>query len=135
MKGEKVDDVPSKQSILNYTLKKINYHLSRNTSNEKDVYYVYKYFFSNYYDLKYEFSTKELAEELDKLYIESRVKQYYLYIASRISFIEYKDNSLTEKEIKEIFEVMNQVVEYLIKTDKKQKTSFFQKVKNLFIKK
>jgi hypothetical protein len=134
MKGEKVDGVPSKQSILDYTLKKINYHLSRNASNEKDIYEVYKYFFSNYYDLKYEFSTNELAEELDKLYIEAKVKQYYLYIASRISLIEYKDNSLTEKEIKEIFEVMKQVIEYLIKTDKTHKKTFVQKVKLLFTK-
>ena len=127
MEGEKKEATLSKREILSYTLKKIDYQLSRNVVADKELYDIYKYFFSNYYNLEYEFSADELSKELDKLYIEQNVRQYYDYIISRISIIEFKDDSLTEEEIREILGILREVVVYLTNnsspTEKKQ--SFF----------
>lgn len=132
MKGETVVEKPTKKDVANDVLKKINYHLSKNSINEKEVYDVYKYFFSNYYELDYEFSAQELIQELDKVYIEDKVKQYYLYIASKISIIEYKDNSIVEKERREILEVLKQVVIYLLKNQPAPKSNLVKKIKSYF---
>ena len=100
MEGEKKEVTPSKKEILGYTLKKIDYQLSRNVVADKELYDIYKYFFANYYNITYEFSADELTKELDKLYIEQNVRMYYDFIISKVSIIEFKDDSLKEKEIR-----------------------------------
>lgn len=132
MKGEIVVEKPTKKEILRDSLKKINYYLTKAVVTEKEVYEVYKTFFSKYYELNYEFSAQELLMELDKVYIEDRVKQYYEYIAKKISVIEYKDNSLPDNELKEILELLKQVVEYLIKNEPKIKKDFLKKIRSYF---
>lgn len=134
MEGEKKEVTPTKKEILNYTLKKIDYQLSRNVVADKELYDIYKYFFTNYYNVEYEFSADELSLELDKLYIEQSVRQYFDYIISRISVIEFKDDSLSEKEIRELLNILREVVVYLLNNtgNEKKPTKFFDKFTKLF---
>ena len=135
MKGETKGDKPTKVEVIANSLQKTKYLLIKSAINDKEVYECYKYFFSNYYELDYEFSAQELLLELDKVYVEENVRKYYDYIINKVASIEFKDNSLNDEELFEVLKVLKTVMVYLKKIKPEKKEGLLSKIFGVFRKK
>ncbi len=121
----------TKADIVSEVLKKIEYHLSKNSIDESELYNVSKDFFKRYFELDYEFTYKELLEELDKIYLESELKENTITYVEKMGEIEYKDESMEDESLRKMFKYLHAIVKKMPANESKNKKGFLEHVKSL----
>lgn len=129
------DDIAAKKIALDAIIKKIDYHLNKNSLSDVDLYYLIKDFFREYLNLKYEFSLDELISELDKIYLDTEQRERTLEFINKVKIIEYHDSSFSESRIKEFIVEFSAITKLLIKNTQYENKSFWDRFMTSFRKK
>ena len=118
--------ISSKKLLKDLIHKKIAYYLSKAYLKDTDIYNVFKEFFSELLELKYEFTCGELLNELNKVFLDKSVRAKTVHFIDKISLIEYKQNAYSNEDIRKLFNEFDGLVNLLIsKTLDEQKKGIF----------
>lgn len=123
----------SRRLLRDSIKKKITYFINKTYIEDTDIYNVFKEFFSEYLEIKYEFTCLELKKELDKIYLEVPVRKRVNNFIDKLRVVEYDENALTEEEIRKLFKELDSIVDILIKGTKEKK-GFVESFKKFFFK-
>ncbi|MCF7872101.1 hypothetical protein K9L97_03640 [Candidatus Woesearchaeota archaeon] len=130
MERERGEDVKanskvSKLMLADLTKKKIDYYLSKNFITDVEVYSVFKEFFSEMLEIRYEFTCLELKEELNKVFLEDSVERDVLLFIDDIRAVEYQEEPFGQDKLKELLKRLKHIVDALVIHEKKNSKSFF----------
>jgi len=118
--------ISSKKLLKDLIHKKITYYLSKAYLKDTDIYNVFKEFFSELLELKYEFTCGELLNELNKVFLDKSVRAKTVHFIDKISLIEYKQNAYSNEDVRKLFNEFDGLVNLLIsKTLDEQKKGIF----------
>lgn len=126
------ETIGSKKLLGELTHRKINYYLSKTYLDDADFYKVFKEFFTELLEIKYEFTCNELIKELDKVYLDESIRARLRNLIAKVNIIEYKEKAYKDEEIKKMFEELKNLVNILIKNNNTVKKGFFAAIKRLF---
>lgn len=103
--------------------KKIDYALAKAFLKDFDVYNLVQDFFAEFLNLNYKFTHEELVKELDKLFLEEKLKNKIINFLEKLSFIEFNsDSEPTQEELKKLVlefkEIINQLIIFQEETHK-----------------
>ncbi len=95
-------------------LQRIDFLLSKKIVTEEELYYFVKEFFKQYLHLDYEFTYEELEEELNKIFIDEETREMLDKFLEEVSFIEFSDIKLSDKEIKDLLKTFALIIDMII---------------------
>lgn len=116
------------KTVKSEVLRKVSFLEHKAIIDYKEVYSLIRYFFKKYLDRDYEFTIRELREELQKTYIPANLREDTNKLLDTIERMEYATIHYTKDELVTILQVFRRVVESLVKTLTQQQ-SFMAKVK------
>lgn len=125
----------NKGEVIKKTISKIKYINSKNKISEKEIYLTIKDFFKKYLDLDYEFTHEELVEELEKNYIEPKLKNKIIHLIKMIGVIEYSDKKFTQEQMKNMLFCFQESLAYLSKEENGKTSKIMQFLEFLKLKK
>ena len=106
--------ISSKKLLKDLIHKKIRYYLSKAYLEDTDLYNVFKEFFTELLELKYEFTCGELLNELNKVFLDKSVRAKTVKFIDKIKLIEYKQNAYNNEDIRKLFNEFDDLVNLLI---------------------
>ncbi|MFP4524399.1 MAG: hypothetical protein ACLFO2_03765 [Candidatus Woesearchaeota archaeon] len=110
------------------TQKKIAYLQSKRSLKDLEVYRLIKEFFKEYLHAHYEFTFDELVKELDKVYIEKKLRENVYKLLRDFSTIEYKDEEMPQETLQQVLSTFSKLVDALIKSPSEKKQGFLSKL-------
>jgi len=129
------DKYISKKLLLESTIRKIDYYSSKNSLTDIELYYVVKDFFTEFLELKYEFSLDELLLELDKIYLESDQREVINSFINKIKIIEFEDSTFSQEKVKDLMREFSLIARKIAKLNEPEKKGFMKKITSFFVKK
>jgi hypothetical protein len=133
MTGSK-DKYIAKKNILEAIVRKIDYYSSKNSTTDIELYYIVKEFFTQFLELKYEFSLDELILELDKVYLDSEQRNKTLAFINKIKIIEFEDSTFSQEKVKDLIREFSVIARTLAKINEPEKKGFWKKMGTFFVK-
>lgn len=106
--------ISSKKLLKELVHKKIAYYLSKAYLEDTDLYKVFKEFFAELLELKYEFTCGELLNELNKVFLDKSTRAKTTNFIKKIRLIEFKQNTYTNEDIRKLFKEFDDLVNLLI---------------------
>ncbi|MEM4259862.1 MAG: hypothetical protein QXG00_01350 [Candidatus Woesearchaeota archaeon] len=95
--------------------KKIDYALEKAFLKDFDVYNLVQDFFAEFLNLNYKFTHEELVKELDKLFLEDKLKIKIINFLEKLSFMEFNsDSEPTQDELKRLILEFKEIINQLI---------------------
>lgn len=108
------------------TEQQIKYLYEKAILSEEEIYTMIKDFFGSLLELDYQFSHEELLDELNKTYIDSKIKQDIEVMVKNIGRIEYNSSvSFQPEELKQFLSQLQEISDKLILEEAKQNSKGF----------
>jgi hypothetical protein len=131
--SRELSDLEKKKILKENHHKKIDYALAKAFLNDFDVYNLVQDFFAEFLNLKYKFTHEELVKELDKLFLEDRLKSKIINFLEKLSFIEFNsDREPTQEELKTLILEFKEIINLLIIFEEESRKGLFKKIKVFF---
>jgi hypothetical protein len=132
-KKDKTKNDKNKNDLIKSTISKIKHIILKDEISEMEVYLIVKNFFKEYLELNFEFTHEELIDELEKNYIEPKLKTKIVFLIKTIGVIEYSDTKFTFEKLKNMLFCFEETLLYLLKDENnnnKHKYNFFELLKS-----
>jgi hypothetical protein len=121
-----LSDAEKKRILRENHHKKIDYALAKAFLKDFDVYNLVQDFFAEFLNLTYKFTHEELVKELDKLFLEDKLKTKIINFLEKLSFMEFNsDREPTQEELKKLVLEFKDIINQLIIFEEEVHKGFF----------
>lgn len=110
-------------------VKKINYYTQKSYITDKDVYTIFKEFFTEFLQLKYEFTCSELLHELKRVFMDNATMDRTVSLINGFKLIEFQQDAYSQDELKSMLaKLRNLVVDLIDSNVKAEKHSILDSI-------
>lgn len=119
--------VNASPQLRDVTIKKINYYKQKSYVTDREAYRVFKDFFSEFLQSKYEFTCSELLKELNRVFLDNNTADKTVALINKFKIIEFQEDAYNQQELKQMLSKLEEIVNLLINKNLRiEKHNFFE---------